>query len=69
MPLLIGTAGAALVGLLVYGVLAQSPKRTLDEAIKQGGIPPRRRRTTRMPLLSGAGHALACLLPRARSSS
>lgn len=55
MPLLIGVAGAALVGLLVYGVLAQSPKRTLDEAIKQGHHPAAPAATTGMPLLSGRG--------------
>ncbi len=55
MPLLIGAAGAALVGLLVYGVLAQSPKRTLDEAIKQGRHPTAPAASTNMPMLSGAG--------------
>jgi cytochrome c biogenesis protein CcmG/thiol:disulfide interchange protein DsbE len=55
MPLLIGTVGAALVGLLVYGVLAQAPKRTLDEAIKQGRHPTAPAATTSMPMLSGDG--------------
>jgi cytochrome c biogenesis protein CcmG/thiol:disulfide interchange protein DsbE len=55
MPLLIGVGGAALVGLLVYGVIAQSPKRTLDEAIKQKRHPLAPAATTRMPLLSGGG--------------
>ncbi len=55
MPLLIGVAGAALVGLLVYGVLAQSPKRTLDEAIKQGHHPTAPSANIPMPLLSGDG--------------
>jgi cytochrome c biogenesis protein CcmG/thiol:disulfide interchange protein DsbE len=55
MPLLIGLAGAALVGLLVYGVATQSPKRTLDEAIKHYEHPPAPSATTRMPLLSGGG--------------
>jgi cytochrome c biogenesis protein CcmG/thiol:disulfide interchange protein DsbE len=55
MPLLVGVAGAALVGLLVYGVMAQGSKRTLDEAIKQGRHPTAPAATTSMPLLSGAG--------------
>ncbi len=55
MPLLIGVAGAALVGLLVYGVLAQAPKRTLDEAIKQGHHPTAPAANIPMPMLSGNG--------------
>ena len=55
MPVLIGTVGAALVGLLVYGVLSQSPKRTLDEAIKQGRHPTAPAASTNMPMLSSAG--------------
>jgi cytochrome c biogenesis protein CcmG/thiol:disulfide interchange protein DsbE len=55
MPLLIGVAGAALVGLLIYGVVAQSPKRTLDEAIKQGHHPAAPASAIPMPLLSGNG--------------
>ncbi|HEY3971138.1 MAG TPA: TlpA disulfide reductase family protein [Solirubrobacteraceae bacterium] len=56
MPLLIGVVGAALVGLLVYGVLSQSPKRTLDEAIKQGHHPPAPAESIDMPMLSGSGN-------------
>jgi cytochrome c biogenesis protein CcmG/thiol:disulfide interchange protein DsbE len=55
MPVLVGAAGVALVGLLVYGVLALSPARTLDEAVKQGQHPLAPSADTRMPLLSGAG--------------
>ncbi len=55
MPVLIGVAGAALVGLLVYGVLAQAAKRTLDEAIKHGRHPTAPAAGISMPLLSGAG--------------
>jgi cytochrome c biogenesis protein CcmG/thiol:disulfide interchange protein DsbE len=55
MPFLVGTVGVALVGLLVYGVLSQSPKRTLDEAIKQGRHPTAPAASTSMPLLSGGG--------------
>jgi len=38
MPVLVGLAGLALVGLLVYGVSAQSPTRTLDEAVARGQV-------------------------------
>jgi cytochrome c biogenesis protein CcmG/thiol:disulfide interchange protein DsbE len=55
LPLLIGVGGAALVGLLVYGVVSQSPKRTLDEAIEHGHRPVAPAAATGMPLLSGAG--------------
>jgi cytochrome c biogenesis protein CcmG/thiol:disulfide interchange protein DsbE len=55
MPVVVGVAGAALVGLLIYGVLAQSPKRTLDEAIKQGRYPMAPAATTSMPVLAGSG--------------
>lgn len=55
MPVLVGLAGLALVGLLVYGVLALSPARTLDEAVKQGQHPLAPSANTEMPLLSGSG--------------
>ncbi len=55
MPLLVGLAGAALVGLLVYGVLALSPARTLDEAVAHGERPVAPAARTRLPLLAGAG--------------
>lgn len=55
MPLAIGTIGVLLLGLLVYGVAAQSPERTLDEAIKQRRHPVAPSAGTRMPLLSGGG--------------
>jgi cytochrome c biogenesis protein CcmG/thiol:disulfide interchange protein DsbE len=55
MPVLVGLAGVALVGLLVYGVLALSPARTLDEAVEHGQRPVAPSARTQMPLLSGAG--------------
>jgi cytochrome c biogenesis protein CcmG, thiol:disulfide interchange protein DsbE len=55
MPVLIGTLGTALVGLLVYGVLSQAPKRTLDEAINRRRHPVAPAANTSMPMLSGAG--------------
>jgi cytochrome c biogenesis protein CcmG, thiol:disulfide interchange protein DsbE len=55
MPILAGLAGAALVGLLVYGVSAQAPTRTLDDAIKHDLRPAAPSAITRLPLLSSAG--------------
>ena len=48
-------AGAALVGLLVYGVSTQSANRTLDEAVHRGLRPPAPSATEVLPLLSGGG--------------
>jgi cytochrome c biogenesis protein CcmG, thiol:disulfide interchange protein DsbE len=55
MPILAGLAGAALLGLLIYGVSSQSPTRTLDDAIKHDLRPSAPSATTKLPLLSGAG--------------
>jgi cytochrome c biogenesis protein CcmG, thiol:disulfide interchange protein DsbE len=53
MPVIAGVAGVAVVGLLVYGVSAQSPQRTLDEAVAHRLRPLAPAATTRLPLLSG----------------
>jgi cytochrome c biogenesis protein CcmG, thiol:disulfide interchange protein DsbE len=53
MPILASLAGAALIGLLVYGISAQSPTRTLDDAIKHGLRPAAPSATAMLPLLSG----------------
>jgi cytochrome c biogenesis protein CcmG/thiol:disulfide interchange protein DsbE len=55
MPVIAGLAGAALVGLLVYGVSAQSPTRTLDEAVARRVYPPAPSTGDMLPLLSGNG--------------
>jgi cytochrome c biogenesis protein CcmG, thiol:disulfide interchange protein DsbE len=57
MPILISIAGACLIGLLIYGVTAQSASRTLDEAVAQGQHPaaPQAKRT--LPVLSGGSDA------------
>jgi cytochrome c biogenesis protein CcmG/thiol:disulfide interchange protein DsbE len=56
MPIIAGLAGAALVGLLVYGVSAQSPTRTLDDAVHHGLHPTAPAAGYALPLLSGHGH-------------
>jgi cytochrome c biogenesis protein CcmG/thiol:disulfide interchange protein DsbE len=48
-------AGAALVGLLIYGVSAQSASRTLDDSVAHGQHPPAPDATTALPLLKGSG--------------
>jgi cytochrome c biogenesis protein CcmG, thiol:disulfide interchange protein DsbE len=55
MPVLVGLAGAALVGLLVYGVSAQAPTRTLDEAVARHADPRAPSAAERLPVLSGGG--------------
>ncbi|HST54565.1 MAG TPA: redoxin domain-containing protein [Solirubrobacteraceae bacterium] len=39
IPILAGLAGAALLGLLIYGVTTQSASRTLDDAVASGARP------------------------------
>jgi cytochrome c biogenesis protein CcmG/thiol:disulfide interchange protein DsbE len=55
MSILAGVVGAALIGLLVYGISAQSPTRTLDDAIEHGLRPAAPASTIKLPLLSGYG--------------
>jgi cytochrome c biogenesis protein CcmG, thiol:disulfide interchange protein DsbE len=54
-PILAVIAGAALIGLLIYGVSAQSASRTLDDAVahKQRPLAPEASRM--LPLLHGGG--------------
>jgi cytochrome c biogenesis protein CcmG/thiol:disulfide interchange protein DsbE len=62
LPILAALAGACLVGLLVYGVAAQSANRTLDELVARGQRPPAPDATRTLPLLGGGGqHSLAAL--------
>jgi cytochrome c biogenesis protein CcmG, thiol:disulfide interchange protein DsbE len=55
LPILATLAGAALVGLLVYGVTATSASRTLDEQVAQGQQPLAPRAATPLPVLGGHG--------------
>lgn len=56
-PVIAGLAGAALIGLLVYGVSSQSPTRTLDDAVHHGLHPAAPAAGYGLPLLSGHGHS------------
>jgi cytochrome c biogenesis protein CcmG/thiol:disulfide interchange protein DsbE len=55
MPLFAALAGAALIGLLVFGLSTQSATRTLDEARAHGLRPAAPAAHARLPLLSGQG--------------
>lgn len=50
-------AGAALLGLLIYGVSHQAANRTLDEALKQGKHPVAPYASKPLPSLSGEGES------------
>jgi cytochrome c biogenesis protein CcmG, thiol:disulfide interchange protein DsbE len=56
VPILVSLAGAGLVALLVYGVTAQAPDRTLDEAVAHGERPAAPDAHRPLPLLT-AGSA------------
>jgi cytochrome c biogenesis protein CcmG/thiol:disulfide interchange protein DsbE len=55
MPIVACLLGAAIVGLLIYGVSAQAPTRTLDDAVHRGLRPPAPQSGYALPLLSGHG--------------
>jgi cytochrome c biogenesis protein CcmG/thiol:disulfide interchange protein DsbE len=55
VPILASVAGACLVGLLIYGVSAQSASRTLDERLASGQHPVAPDATRSLPALGGAG--------------
>ncbi len=53
IPILVSLAGACLIGLLVYGVTAQSASRTLDEALALGQRPTAPQASRELPVLAG----------------
>jgi cytochrome c biogenesis protein CcmG, thiol:disulfide interchange protein DsbE len=55
LPILASLAGICLVGLLVYGVSAQSVSRTIDEQVAAGERPPAPDRSRALPALDGRG--------------
>lgn len=60
VPVIVSLCGAALLGLLIYGVSHQSPSRTLDEAVALGHWPPAPEARHSLPALSGdPAHDLA----------
>jgi cytochrome c biogenesis protein CcmG/thiol:disulfide interchange protein DsbE len=57
LPILATLAGAAVIGLLIYGVSAQSASRTLDERVARGQRPPAPDARRALPLLHPPGSA------------
>ncbi len=55
IPVIVGVIGAALVGLLIYGIATQAPSRSLDEAVKRDSYPQAPSASHMLPRLSGAG--------------
>jgi cytochrome c biogenesis protein CcmG/thiol:disulfide interchange protein DsbE len=55
MPILASLAGACLIGLLIYGVSAQSASRTLDELAANGKHPVAPDAARSLPTLSAGG--------------
>jgi cytochrome c biogenesis protein CcmG, thiol:disulfide interchange protein DsbE len=54
-PIVATLAGVAVVALLLYGVSAQSPNRTLDELVAKRAYPLAPQASRRLPLLGGRG--------------
>ena len=57
LPIFASLAGACLIGLLIYGVSAQSASRTLDEQVAQRRHPDAPDAGRVLPLLDGHGEA------------
>jgi cytochrome c biogenesis protein CcmG, thiol:disulfide interchange protein DsbE len=57
VPILVSLAGACVVGLLIYGVSAQSASRTLDEQVARSRRPAAPQATRMLPALDGHGDA------------
>jgi cytochrome c biogenesis protein CcmG, thiol:disulfide interchange protein DsbE len=55
LPILSSLAGACLIGLLIYGISAQSANRTLDERVAQNERPLAPDASRMLPLLDGNG--------------
>jgi cytochrome c biogenesis protein CcmG, thiol:disulfide interchange protein DsbE len=57
VPILVSLAGACLVGLLIYGVSAQSSNRTLDEQVAHGKYPLAPNAERSLPVLGANGRS------------
>ncbi len=55
MPIFVSLAGAALVGLLIYGISTQAVSRSLDEQLAHGRQPLAPEAGRALPRLGGAG--------------
>jgi cytochrome c biogenesis protein CcmG/thiol:disulfide interchange protein DsbE len=54
LPILASLAGACLIGLLIYGISAQSASRTLDQRVAEGKHPRAPDDSHSLPVLSGS---------------
>jgi cytochrome c biogenesis protein CcmG/thiol:disulfide interchange protein DsbE len=57
LPVFASLAGACLIGLLIYGVAAQSANRTLDQQVAEQHYPEAPEASRTLPLLRGGGRA------------
>ncbi len=65
LPIFISLLGAALIGLLIYGISHQAASRTLDDLVARGQHPKAPDASTSLPVLGDAGKSsLASLLGR-----
>jgi cytochrome c biogenesis protein CcmG/thiol:disulfide interchange protein DsbE len=55
VPIVVGLLAAALVGLLVYGVVKGGDNTSLDDAVKSGSYPTAPGQDLKRPLLNGSG--------------
>jgi cytochrome c biogenesis protein CcmG/thiol:disulfide interchange protein DsbE len=55
VPILVSLAGAALIGLLIYGISKPASSRTLDEKVAKGEQPPAPEADRQLPVLAGHG--------------
>src|ERR1700730_11299643 len=55
LPIFITLLGAALIGLLVYGISHQAASRTLDDLVAHGQRPLAPDATIALPILGGSG--------------
>jgi cytochrome c biogenesis protein CcmG, thiol:disulfide interchange protein DsbE len=54
VPIVVGVLGAALVALLVYGVVARHDDTSLDSAVKKGQLPAAPGASVALPTLDGS---------------
>jgi cytochrome c biogenesis protein CcmG/thiol:disulfide interchange protein DsbE len=62
LPILASLAGACLIGLLIYGVSAQSVNRTLDERVARGEHPQAPDAKRPLAMLDGGGTSVLASL-------
>jgi cytochrome c biogenesis protein CcmG/thiol:disulfide interchange protein DsbE len=62
VPILISLAGACVVGLLIYGVSAQSANRSLDQRVHDGERPLAPAASRTLPTLTGSGSSTLAAL-------